>query len=70
MSDSVKPWDLLNSNEPKTTEEIQQLRLDICNSCDFFSNAMKQCKKCGCIMPLKVKLGNAECPVGKWGKYE
>jgi hypothetical protein len=70
MSDSVKPWDLLNPNKPKTTEEIQKWRLDLCLSCEFLLKATKQCKKCACFMPMKVQLGSAKCPVGKWDKYE
>lgn len=69
MSD-IKPWDLLNPNQPRSEEEIQKERLNICESCDFFLKATKQCKICWCVMPLKVKLANAECPTGKWGKYE
>jgi len=70
MSDSVKPWDLLNPNKPKSPEEIQEWRFDICKSCEHFFNPTNQCKKCGCFMNLKTKLAHAECPIGKWGKYE
>jgi hypothetical protein len=45
--------------------ETQQSRYAICNSCPSFT-ALKLCKECGCIMPLKVKLSNATCPIGKW----
>jgi hypothetical protein len=45
--------------------EIQQTRHNICNSCPSLT-ALKLCKECGCIVPLKVKLSNATCPVGKW----
>jgi uncharacterized paraquat-inducible protein A len=66
MSDSVKPWDLLNPNKPKSPEEIQKSRLDICKKCEYLFTPTNQCKKCGCFMHLKVKLSNAECPIGKW----
>ena len=35
-------------------------RLNICQSCDAYSNGI--CKVCGCVMRLKVKLKNQSCP--------
>ena len=69
MSDEqkdVKPWDLLNPNSPKSGEELSGLRLEICKSCEFYRASTNQCKKCGCFMKLKVSLGKASCPIGKW----
>mgnify|MGYP003352943519 CR=1 FL=1 len=66
MSDEVRPWDLLNPNVERTTKEIRQERLDICRACPHFISLTSQCRKCGCIMPLKTKLKDASCPVGKW----
>lgn len=66
MSNSVKPWDLLNPNKEKSTEEISKSRLDICKSCQHFIKLSHQCKKCGCFMNLKSKLSDATCPIGKW----
>ena len=48
-------------------ENIQNYRMDICNSCEFLEN-FKRCAKCGCIMPLKTKLANSKCPIDKWDK--
>jgi len=45
--------------------ETEKYRYNICVSCDSFTK-IKTCKKCGCIMPLKVKVATAKCPVGKW----
>jgi hypothetical protein len=66
MSDDVKPWDLINPNEPISSEEISAYRLEICKRCIFYRPTTNQCKKCGCFMKLKTKLENATCPVGKW----
>ena len=41
-------------------------RYEICQSCDWFRTVIKQCKKCGCIMPLKTQLQSAKCPIRKW----
>ncbi len=64
----ARPWDLFNKNLGRVAAEISVKRMDICRSCEHFINATTQCKECGCIMKLKTKLPNAECPVGKWGQ--
>jgi Family of unknown function (DUF6171) len=62
----VKPWDLLNPNEPRSGEELAKHRLEICSTCEFYRAKTNQCKKCGCFMKLKTSLENAKCPLGKW----
>jgi hypothetical protein len=66
----ARPWDLLNSNIGRVSAEIREKRLSICKQCPEFISSITQCKKCGCIMNLKTKLPNAECPIGKWHKEE
>ena len=70
MDNSVRPWDLLDPNEPRVPDEIQKWRFALCNSCEHFFKPTNQCKKCGCFMNLKTKLAKADCPVGKWAKHE
>ena len=41
-------------------------RYDICKSCEYLFKLTKQCEKCGCVMPLKVQIEEASCPIGKW----
>jgi hypothetical protein len=62
--------DILDTTVPDgesffTTKEIQEQRYEICNGCEHFT-ALKTCRECGCIMPLKIKLTNVSCPIGKW----
>jgi len=45
---------------------IQKSRLLVCESCRHLKGAVKLCRRCNCIMPFKVKIGHASCPVGKW----
>jgi hypothetical protein len=33
MSDSVKPWDLLNPNKERFPEELADARLEVCKVC-------------------------------------
>jgi hypothetical protein len=63
---SVTPFDLLNSNN-YTSKDVRNQRYDICKSCERFLNPIKMCRECGCNMPLKTWLKDAECPIGKWG---
>lgn len=66
MDKDVKPWDLLNPNKPRSSEELHEYRFKICQGCDFFRQKTQTCRKCGCFMQLKTKLEHAKCPVGKW----
>lgn len=65
-SEEVRPWDLLNPNKPRSSEELAQYRLEICKQCEFFRKMNQTCKKCGCFMKAKSMLLNAKCPIGKW----
>ena len=62
----VKPWDLLNPSQPRSSENLHESRLAICRTCEFFKPRVEKCAKCGCFMKLKTKLENAKCPIGKW----
>jgi hypothetical protein len=62
----TRPWDLLNPNVEKASEEVAAARFSACIGCEHLIKATNQCKKCGCFMHLKTKLAAAECPVGKW----
>lgn len=44
------------------------VRYSICQACpkNLFDPDLFTCKSCGCFMPAKVKLLNAECPEGIW----
>jgi hypothetical protein len=66
MSDDVKPWDLLNPNQPRSQEELVNSRLKICRGCEFFRPKTETCRKCGCFMKLKTMLEKARCPIDKW----
>lgn len=44
---------------------LQAQRYEHCKSCSAFT-AFKTCTECGCIMPLKIRLASASCPLAKW----
>jgi hypothetical protein len=62
----VTPLDLLNPNVKRSTEEVSNLRMSMCNNCPELVKLTSQCKKCGCFMIAKTKLESAKCPIGKW----
>lgn len=41
-------------------------RLNICAGCEFFNSYLKTCRKCGCYLPVKVKIKFVSCPLNKW----
>ena len=41
-------------------------RLEFCSSCEH--NKLGICRKCGCIIQAKARLGNHYCPIGLWGR--
>lgn len=41
-------------------------RYDICKACEFYLSLPKLCKKCGCVIPFKVQIKKASCPLNKW----
>jgi hypothetical protein len=47
-------------------QHVAQARYDVCKQCDKFITTTKQCGKCWCFMPAKVKFINSECPLDKW----
>lgn len=63
----ARPWDLFNKNIGRVQDDVAQKRFSICQECPRFLAKTGQCKECGCIMRMKTKLPNAECPLGKWG---
>jgi hypothetical protein len=63
---NTRPWDFLNSKTEYAPEDEQIKRYDMCKACPEFVKLTTSCKKCGCVMSLKTKLAEAECPIGKW----
>jgi hypothetical protein len=66
----VRPWDLFNKNKERVLAQVKEDRMAICRNCEFFIALTNQCTKCGCIMPLKASLAEAECPIHKWGQVD
>ena len=63
---TTRPWDVFNSSIKNTSEEEASSRYALCLECPKLIKVTKQCKECGCFMPLKTKLETAKCPLDKW----
>jgi hypothetical protein len=63
----ARPWDMLDPNVGRVSEEVQKSRMEICSTCPYLFKLSKQCRKCGCLMNLKTQLPHASCPINKWG---
>ena len=64
----ASPLDFFKPDTEYAPEAVVSERLAVCAGCPSFIKPIKVCKECGCVMPLKTKLANAECPLEKWGK--
>ena len=53
----------------RVKKEVEEKRWNHCLGCTFLKNN-NQCKKCGCLMKLKVKYKGAQCPIGIWNKVK
>lgn len=62
-------WDAFKKDEYDIPESIVNSRMDACRSCEHFIKLTSQCKRCGCVMPLKTKLRSSMCPEQKWLPY-
>lgn len=65
MDDDATPFDILRLPFVRVSAEVKESRLAICLDCDQL-NIWGQCRECGCVMPLKVRVPSARCPLGKW----
>ena len=49
------------------TEDVYNIRMSICNDCEFFRKEDKRCSQCGCFMEAKTRFKKTYCPIHKWG---
>ena len=50
------------------SDPIQEERLSICKSCEFYKNEAgeESCGQCGCPLKTKVSIAEESCPLKKW----
>lgn len=62
---NAKPWDYIDPNK-RASKEVYKSRINICEGCEHLIPLLKQCFKCGCLMEIKTRITDAQCPIGKW----
>lgn len=62
----VEFLDLFDLKQPRSSKDVVEERLAICNECPALNKRLMKCTKCGCFMKLKSTLQQATCPIGKW----
>lgn len=48
------------------SQELQEQRLAICETCPFLTIDKSRCSACGCFVKSKVKMSSSTCPKGYW----
>ncbi len=54
----------MNREQIIADPDMQQLRIQICQTCPHLAGS--RCGKCGCFTIAKTKLETEKCPVDKW----
>lgn len=54
----------------KVTDEQYEIRMKICESCDYLKDRRCTQKSCGCFITRKAKWVSEECPIDKWPKLD
>jgi len=74
---SLKSW--IKGSQVIAPQEEAERRWQICLDCPHLlydetnpdtNKKDGRCTHCGCFMNVKCHYAVAECPIGKWGKYE
>lgn len=63
----TSPIDFWKTRHNQASRQTRRLRAVICNACPHYHPTTTQCGICGCIMAMKSRIPQAECPIGSWG---
>lgn len=67
LDEDSRSW--IVQNVPFVSAEVKQQamkRIITCHRCPELTPKINRCKQCGCLMPAKVFLEKARCPLDKW----
>jgi len=56
----------INGESLMVSEKIQEERMVICRSCEFYDKSQNRCTECGCWLDQKTKFALDSCPIQKW----
>ena len=57
---------LLKGDKVAASDGKVKMRERICLHCDWFEKEKLRCVKCGCVVPIKIRLEEESCPLNKW----
>jgi hypothetical protein len=57
---------LLKGDKVAASDKKVKMREKTCLHCDWFEKEKLRCIKCGCIVPIKIRLEEESCPLNKW----
>jgi len=57
---------LLKGDKVAASEGKVKMREKTCLHCDWFEKEKLRCVKCGCVVPIKIRLEEESCPLNKW----
>jgi len=52
--------------QSKEAAKLVEIRKPICDECEFKNKVLNVCKDCGCFLPAKQRVDDANCPQNKW----
>lgn len=56
----------VNNDQEAASQELQDQRQDLCNSCENYNSNNDECNQCDCIIARKKFYLDSQCPIGKW----
>ena len=57
---------VLKGDKVAASNKEVKMREKTCLHCDWFEKKKLRCIKCGCIIPIKIRLEEESCPLNKW----
>jgi hypothetical protein len=71
VTSAVKTFTLKDYN-PMTSPEVQAMRLNLCQECDYHTTVLNKsrCSICGCFLKAKTSLKDQSCPHPEGPKWQ
>jgi len=57
---------LLKGDKVAASDEKVKIREKTCLHCDWLDKRRLRCIRCGCAIPIKIRLEEESCPLNKW----
>jgi len=64
---TARPWHAVT--RPTVPEPVRVARAAECAECPHYAPRSTRCGVCGCLMAVKCRIPDAECPIGRWTRW-